>query len=234
MSDIAPEPRGFTPMAPHLFTRAAAHAPVARPAMNPRANTQVQASMRAEQIIKRAWNNLALADVILTGLPAMRARADVVADEFHRQAAYDARARAEGDTPVLYYDTWDGDADYDPNAIYEQGAVKIWTVGTNHVDIVRDRWHDSPTRRPTPVSYAAGHIANKLDTLDWFHCERYGCAGGCGLECNVNVAADCGGRTRLLPVDRGSLILLFRCCWGCEAALTDALPSMRPGGSPAA
>lgn len=202
--------------------------------MDPKANTQVQASMRAEQILKRAWNNLALADTILTGVPAMRARADVEAAEFHNRAAYDARARAEGETPVLYYDTCDGDADYDPNAIYEQGALKIWTVGTNHVDIVRDRWHDSPTRRPTPVSYAAGHLAHKLDTLDWFRCDRYGCTGGCGLECNVSVAPDCGGTTRLLPVDRGSLILLFRCCWGCETALTAALPSMRPGGPPAA
>lgn len=190
MSDMTPDRRGFAPMAPRLFTRAAAQTPVCSPPMNPCANTQVQAAMRAEQITKRAWNNLALADVILTGVPAMRARADVAAEEFHKRAAYDARARAEGETPVLYYDTRDGDADYDPNAIYEQGALKIWTVGTNHVDIVRDRWHDSPTRRPSPVAYAAGHIANKLDTLDWFHCERYGCAGDCGLECNVNVAGD--------------------------------------------
>jgi hypothetical protein len=202
--------------------------------MNPRGNTQVQACLRAEQIIMRAWRNLALADVVLTGVPAMRLRADAEADEFHRQAAYDARARAEGDAPVLYYDTCDGDANYDPNAIYEQGALRIWTVGTNHVDIVRDRWHDSPTRRPSTVSYAAGHLAHKLDTLDHFRCERYGCAGGCGLECNVSVSPDCGGATRLLPVDRGSLVLLFRCCWSCEAALNAALPAPRRGGSPAA
>lgn len=200
--------------------------------MAPVANTQVQACLRAEQILRRAWSNLALADVLLTGVPAMRARADAEAAEFHRQAATDARARAEGETSVLYYDTFDGDSEYDPNATYEQGALKIWTVGTSHVDIVRERWRDSPNRRFTTVGYAAGQLAHKLDTLDWFRCERYGCQGGCGLECNVNVALGCDRETRLLPVDRGSLVLMFRCCWGCEAALTAALPSMRSGRSP--
>lgn len=199
--------------------------------IDPRANTQVQACSRAEQIIKRAWMNLALADVVLTSLPAMHTRADSAAKEFHRLAADDACARAKGEPPTLHYETCDGDAEYDPNAMYEQGALKMWIVGTNHVDIVRDRWHDSPNRRFTTVGYAAGHLAHKLDTLDYFRC---GCQGNCGLECNVNVSPDCERETRLLPVDRGTLMLLFRCCWSCEAALTASLPAPRRGGPPAA
>lgn len=185
----------------------------------PIGNTQVQACLRAEQILRRAWSNLAMADVLLTGVPAMRTRADAEAAEFHRLAAADARARAEGETPLLDYDTFDGESDYDPNATYEQGALKIWTVGTNHVDIVRERWHDSPNRRFTTAGYAAGMLAHRLDLA------VYG-----DEPCNVIVSTECERETRLLPVDRGSLVLLFRVCWDCEAALTAALPSMRPGG----
>ena len=47
--------------------------------------------------------------------------------------------RAIGEQPILFYDTYD--TPYDPNATEEQGAVRIWRVGTNRVDIVRERWH---------------------------------------------------------------------------------------------
>jgi hypothetical protein len=33
----------------------------------------------------------------------------------------------------------------------------------------------------------------------------------------VRIAKACSGTTRLLPVNRGALVLLFRCCRACEA-----------------
>src|SRR6476660_5747166 len=70
--------------------------------MDPRANTQVQACVRAERIIKRVWKNLAAADVVLVDpahVPALAARADAAAADFHRRASQGR----------LRYDTHDSD-----------------------------------------------------------------------------------------------------------------------------
>lgn len=181
--------------------------------MDPRANMSVQGCVRAEQITKRVWRNLRLADVLLAGVPAMTARANAARVEFHRLAARDAQARALGNPPLLHYETHDGDADFDPNEVHEQGVTRLWTVGTDWVFVVRDRWHDSPNRPDTTVSYTAGMLGLGLDTAVYTD-----------APCTVNIAENCGGETRKLPVDQGTLLLLFRCCWPCEAALTAALP----------
>lgn len=201
----SPERRGFTPMAPHLFTAESMQAPFAQAPMDPRANAQVQACVRAEWIIKRVWRNLAAADVVLVDPAHARAlapRVDAAAADFHRRAS----------KGQLRYDTHDGDADFDPDATHEQGSVRLWHVGSSDVFVVRDRWHDSPNRRGSTTDYAAGMFANNLDTAIY-----------CDAPCTVNIAENCGGETRLLPVDRGTLIMLFRCCWACEAEAIAAL-----------
>ncbi len=174
--------------------------------MDPRANTQVRAIDRAQQVMLKTWLNLAMGDRVLfdpARVPALADRVDADAAEFHRLAGLGQ----------LRYNTWD--TDYDPDDPAEQGVVRIWAVGTNHVDIVRDRWRDAPTRRLSTVSYAAGSLAHKVDTLDYCDCSRYGCEGSCGLECNVRLAPACDDTARLLATDRGTLILLYRSCWSC-------------------
>ncbi|MCV7215016.1 hypothetical protein H7J51_06935 [Mycobacterium crocinum] len=175
--------------------------------MDPRANTQVRAIERAQQIMSKTWLNLAMGDGVFfdpARVPPLARRADADAAEFHRRAA---KGR-------LRYNTWD--TDYDPDDPAEQGVVRIWAVGTDHVDIVRDRWHDAPTRRLSTVSFSAGSLAHKVDTLDYWDCRRYGCEGNCGLECNIQLTPACDTTARLLATDRGTLILLYRCCWSCE------------------
>lgn len=68
------------------------------------------------------------------------------------------------------------------------------------------------------MSFSAGSLAHKVDTLDYWDCRRYGCEGNCGLECNIQLTPPaCDTTARLLATDRGTLIfLLYRCCWSCE------------------
>lgn len=189
------------------------------PPMPPMANTQVCAINRAENIVRKVWGDggLGLADELLAATPAMRARAEAAASEFHR------RLDADG---LLRYDTFD--TDYDRDALYEHGVAKLWRVGSDTVDIVRDRWHNAPTRKPTTVEFFAGLVDHSTTAHDYWECRcEQDCV--CDLRCNVNVASDCGGATRLLPVGRGVLVLLFRCCWTCETELAAALPAHRPG-----
>ncbi|MEZ0354091.1 hypothetical protein [Mycobacterium sp. pR1184] len=174
--------------------------------MNPRVNTQVHAIDRAEQIIRRVWQNLAPADAVLARVPALAEWADAAAAEFHRREGEASRERALGLRPSLYYDTHD--TEYDPDAMYEQGVVKVWRLGDNYVTVVRDRWHDAPNRRLTTTGYFASMV--DLETSNDYR------DGDCGPRCDVQLAESCTATTRLMPVDRGTLIVLLRWCWACE------------------
>jgi hypothetical protein len=175
--------------------------------MDPRASTQVQAVLRAEEIIAKVWGEGARVSGVLfdpARVPALAQRADAAAADFHCRAA------------EMQYDT--DDTDYDRHDTAEQGVVKIWQVGGNHVHIVRDRWRDAPNRAPNTVEYAAGSLGHGRSTHDHWKCTEYGCDHEkvCDLQCHVGLAKACGGATRLLPVDRSPLVMLFRCCRVCE------------------
>lgn len=204
--------------------------------MDPRANTQVRAIDRADEIIRTVWGDNPTAVLVdYKRVPALAERAAEAAADFHRREgeASRARERALGLPPSLRYHAHDGDADFDPDAPAEQGVVKIWRVGSNRADVVRDRWHDGRNldRNMSPAEEMASTLALDVQVDD------YWCYGGDGnprywgdyeRRCNVNIAHDCtaplspdvndygGGTTRLLPVNRGTLILLFRCCRACE------------------
>lgn len=204
MTDQTPQRQGFTPMAPHLFTPEATTMPLAKPPMNPRVSTQVRATDRADEIIQAVWGNDPTAVLVDYKLvPDLAGRADEAAAEYHRRAGMDD----------LHYNTYD--TDYDPNDLAEQGVVSIWRVGSRHVDVVRDRWHDTATRdrSMSPAEESVSLLQHTRDMLDHSTCS---CINYCDLGCSVNIAKACGGTTRLLPVNRAPLILLFRCCSACE------------------
>ena len=176
--------------------------------MHPRVNTTVRAADRADVLTAKAWARGAkvarvLFDPVL--VPDMAKRTDVAAAEFHTRC---------GEFGDLHYSTHD--TEYHPHATYEQGVVRVWAVGTNHVDIVRDRWHDplNRNREGRPVEYFGSMYASRMP--DFFDCARYGCDGNCGRACSVRLAKTCGGPTRVMPVGRGTLVMLWRCCRECE------------------
>jgi hypothetical protein len=174
--------------------------------MDPRVSTQVRAIDRADALTARAWASAAEAAAVLfdpARAPALAERADAAAAEFY------ARSGEDGD---LHADTHD--TDWDPHAPHEQGVVRVWPVGTNHVDVIRDRWRDNPNRDSRPVDYFAAMYGNRLS--DYFDCVQYGCTGDCDRACSVRLAKACAGPTRAMPVNRGTLILLFRMCRECE------------------
>ncbi|GAB5000769.1 hypothetical protein MAHJHV64_10920 [Mycobacterium avium subsp. hominissuis] len=203
--------------------------------MDPRANTQVRAINRAAQIIVQVWGEDPSAVLFDPArVPALAERADVEAADFHRREGEASRERALGLPPSLHYHAHDGNADYDPDATHEQGAVLIWRVGSKHVTVVRDRWHDQANRdrSMSPAEESASMLQHVVEVDDYRgytsdeavrpHPADY------ELRCNVNIAKDCtaplsldvndygGGTTRLLPLNRGALVLLFRCCRACE------------------
>ena len=70
----------------------------------------------------------------------------------------------------------------------------------------------------TTTYYAAQMFELTVHMLDHWDCGDYGCNGDCDLKCNVNIAQSCSGTTRLMPANRGALVMLFRCCQECEGA----------------
>lgn len=175
--------------------------------LDPRVSTQVRAIDRGGQLTAKAWAKAAdLAAVLFdpARVPALAERADAAAAEFYVPSGQD------GDMHADTHDT-----DWDPHAPHEQGVVRVWAVGTNHVDVIRDRWHDNQNRAQAPVDYFAGLYTSGIP--DFFDCARYGCTGGdCDRACSVRLDKTCNGPTRAVPVDRGTLILLFRMCRACE------------------
>jgi hypothetical protein len=100
--------------------------------MDPRASTQVRAIDRGDTVTAKAWARAAEVAAVLfdpARVPALAERADAAAAEFY------ARSGQDGD---LHADTHD--TDWNPHAPHEQGVVRVWAVGTNHVDVIRDRW----------------------------------------------------------------------------------------------
>jgi hypothetical protein len=184
--------------------------------IDPRVSTQVRAIDRAERIVEQVWSwtwngqdpqDPATVLFDPARVPALAERADMAAAEFHRRAG-------EGS---LHYDTGDGlDADYDADDPGEQGVVRIWRVGSKQVYVVRERWRDSPNRDWTTTDYFANLFEFLVEQLDYHDCTKFGCDGNCDLKCSVRLAKACDGVTRLLPVNRGTLVLLFRCCTACE------------------
>lgn len=172
--------------------------------MAPEASTQVRAALWAEEIIRTVWGRDPTAVLVDPArVPELADRADRQAAEFHRRAAMDG----------LHYDTHD--TAYDPHATYEQGVVKFWRVGSRHVEVVRDRWHDRANldRSLSPAGETASWLQYTREMLDDTACS---CIDYCDMGCTVHLAKACSGTTKLLPVDRGTLVLLFRCCTACE------------------
>ncbi|PQM53121.1 hypothetical protein C5U48_05690 [Mycolicibacter virginiensis] len=83
--------------------------------------------------------------------------------------------------------------------------------------VVRERWRDAPSRFEDPADYAASSLEHSTEQLDYYDCTENGCDRDCDLQCNVRLSDSCGGATRLLPVDRGTWVLLLRVCASCEA-----------------
>lgn len=174
--------------------------------MSPVASTQVRAIDRGDELTVKAWAKATEVAAILfdpARVPELAQKADAAAAEFY------ARSGEDGD---LHADTHD--TDWDPHAPHEQGVARVWAVGTNHVDVIRDRWRDNPHRVQKPVDYFAGMYTSGVP--DFFDCARYGCTGVCDLACSVRLAKACAGPTRAMPVSRGTLTLLFRVCRECE------------------
>ena len=188
--------------------------------MDPALNTSVQAVLRAERIVAQVWRwkweregGLGAFDPALVlfdpaRVPALAQRADAATEDFHRRT---------GPGGALRYNTHDGDADHDPHDPADQGVVSVWRVGSNRCHVVRDRWLDSPGRFWCTTDYFAELFEIVVDQLDYWDCGDYGCDGDCDLKCNVNIAQSCSGTTRMMPANRGTLVLLFRCCRECEA-----------------
>lgn len=175
--------------------------------MDPRVSTQVRAINRAEDLAQRAWPEAAKVAAVLfdpARVPALAQRADEAVAEFY------ARFGEGGD---LHADAHDDD--WDPQASHEQGVVRVWAVGTNHVEVIRDRWLDNLNREGRPVGYFVRMYGNRLP--DYFDCANHGCTGDCDRACSVRLAKACAGPTRAMPATRGTLVLLFRCCRECEA-----------------
>jgi hypothetical protein len=172
-------------------------------------STQVRAADRADVLTAKAWARAAKVAKVLFDpalVPALAKRADATAAEFHTRF---------GEFGDLHFDTHD--TEYNPNATHEQGVTRVWAVGTNHCDVIRDRWHDplNRNREGKPVEYFASMYGNRLP--DFFDCRAYGCDGNCDRACSVRLAKTCGGPTGVMPVNRGTLVMLFRCCRECEA-----------------
>ena len=166
--------------------------------MAPSASTQVRAADRAETIIRQVWGDGDTSSVLFDPAlcPPMARRAETAAAEL-RQASSEGRV------------TWEtADTDYDADAPSEQGVVRIWFVGSRTVEVVRERWREQPNRKPKPAEYFGGMLA---------HMRRdYVAEVDCDAACNVGIVKACGGATRLLPANRGTVVLLFRCCRECE------------------
>jgi hypothetical protein len=185
--------------------------------MSPAASTQVRGIDRAERIVAAVWrwawegHQPNAPETVLfdpARVPGLAALADEAAAEYHRRTGED------GD---LLYDTGDGvDGDYDPHNPAEQGTVRIWRVGSNQVDVVRERWRDSPNRLHDTTDYFVHLYEFLTEQLDHHDCTEFGCDRNCDLACSVHIAKACGGATRLLPVNRGTLVLLMRICGTCE------------------
>ncbi len=169
--------------------------------LDPAASTQVQAILRAEDIVRHTWpdelSRAALFDP--AKCKPLADRADAAAAEFRRRAAL----------RELRYDT--ADTTYHPDDPAEHGVVRIWEVGGELVRVVRDRWRENPNRKPSTGEFVTGDLGG-LRNLDGTQRSP---------KCTVGIAKACAGATRLLPVDRGTLVLLFWCCRGCEALAGD-------------
>lgn len=175
--------------------------------IDPRGSTQVRAIDRVEMLTAKAWADAAEVAAVLfdpARVPELAQRAEAAAAEFY------ARSGENGDLHAETHDTA-----WNPHVKHEQGVARVWAVGTNHVDVIRDRWHNNPHRVQKPVEYFASMYGNRLP--DYFDCDSYGCTNGdCGRACSVKLAKACSGPTRAMPVRRGTLILLFRMCRACE------------------
>ncbi|BCO43906.1 hypothetical protein MINTM020_47610 [Mycobacterium paraintracellulare] len=174
--------------------------------MDPKASAQVRAIDRADELTAKVWADAAEAAAVLfdpARVPELAVKADVAAAEFYTRS---------GECGDLHFDT--NDNDWNPHASHEQGVVRVWPVGTNHVDVIRDRWRNNPNRDNRPVDYFSAMYGNR--TPDYFDCARYGCTGDCDRACSVRLVKACAGPTRTMPVNRGTLRLLFRMCRGCE------------------
>lgn len=95
------------------------------------------------------------------------------------------------------------DEDYD-NA--EDAVMLVAVVGSNHITASRQRWRDHPNRWQHPADYWAGMYQLLVGTHNDFW----------ALGCNVNIAANCGGSTVLMPWLCGQFLLIFECCGHCH------------------
>jgi len=76
-------------------------------------------------------------------------------------AAVDSGGEGAGGSPAPY-----------PDATHEQGAVLIWRVGSKHVTVVRDRWHDAANRdrSMSPAEESASMLQHGVEADDYRGC----------------------------------------------------------------
>jgi hypothetical protein len=186
--------------------------------MDPALNATVQAMLNAERVTAGCPDNSALFDPVWS--PVMH------------KLAVDAMAGlrsavAEGAVRLRYHD-YDGEVDLDD---LPSDAVLIHRVyrGTALVCCRANASLKDQTLRG--VDYYRSMLEYMAEVDDYWH---YGDADNSRymsdyeLRCTVNIANDCtaplspdvgdfgGGTTRLMPVQRGRTVLLFRCCRQCE------------------
>lgn len=136
-----------------------------------------------------------------------------VVTEAHRDLrAAMARGEIAYDTAHEAYEPYD----YDPDKP-ELARVLIHFVGSRSVLVCRrpdpvgdEPWFVGRPARSYPdrgPAYLADMLSLTSEVYDLWLSD----------DCNINVADDCGGRTIMFPLTLGAVVLIFRCCWNCQA-----------------
>ncbi|OAN40342.1 hypothetical protein [Mycolicibacterium iranicum] len=142
--------------------------------------------------------------------PAMWDRANTAIRDL-RQAMAERRVRYDNHD----YDQFDIENPPDD-------AVFIWSVGSRTVLVCCRAGASATDCRLRGPDYFSDMLRFFADIDDY---RRYNSAADDELRCTVNLAENCtaqapvfsGGTTRLLPLQRGQFVFLWRVCRACEA-----------------
>jgi hypothetical protein len=194
----------------------------ARP-QDPQRNTTVQTVLAAEQITAGTYgpDNSPLFDP--TWSPAMWERAKMATRELRTAIAEDRIHYDSHD-----YDVLDGKFDIENPP---GDAVFIWFVGSGTVLVCCRAGATETDRRLRGPDYFSGMLRFFAE-IDDYH--RYSAGADCELRCTINIAEHCtaqapdfsGGTTRLMPLQRGQFILLWRVCRACEAKACETVETI--------
>ncbi len=182
-------------------------------------NSTANATLDGERIMARTHSrdNILLFDPIWS--PRMRKRANEAVAELR---AAMARGRVQYDSHD--YDQFDADNPPDD-------AVFIWFVGSGTVLVCCRGGATETDRRLRGPDYFSDMLRFFAE-IDDYH--RYSAGADCELRCTINIAEHCtaqarafsGGTTRLMPLQRGQFVLLWRVCRACEAKACETVETI--------